>query len=404
MTRGSEVQGEVAAGFEPVREVFAASFSRGEWGANVAVWYRGENVVDLWGGISDRKSGAPWQRDTITTMFSSTKGMVALCFLMIADRGELDYDAPVASYWPDFGAAGKEAITVRTLLNHRGGLVGIAEPITLDALENRPDEVADIIARQAPYWEPDTDQGYHGVTFGLYAQELFRRITGETIGTFLAREVTGPLGADVYIGLPEDLEDRVATNHPATTAERVFQIVPKMLFYPGLEGRVYRQVVLGRDAARAFANPAELGPRGIDNFNLRRVHALELPWANGIGNGRGLCRVYAALANGGELDGVRLVSADAIEAVHQRQSWSDRDRVLRKPLGWSQGFIKEETRLFSPNATSFGHPGAGGALGWCDPEAGLAIGYVTDKMDHRVRSKRALALSHTIYRCVENMQ
>lgn len=398
----ARIEGTVAAGFEPVREAFAENFARrGEWGAGLCVWHDGRVVVDLWGGVMHRADATPWGADTLATMFSSTKGLVALCFLMLAERGRLDYDAPVSRYWPEMGAAGKETLTVRALLNHRAGLVGIDAPITLEMLALRPDEVARILAAQAPCWAPDTDQGYHGVTYGLYAAELFRRIAGESLGSFLQREITGPLGADVHLGLPEELDARVATNYPITAGERVFKVIPKLLFHGGQEGRVYRQVALRREAGRAFANPRETGPLGIANFNTPRVRRLELAWANAIGSARGLCRVYAALANGGELDGVRLVDTTTIAPVHARQSWVARDRVLRKPLGWSQGFIKEEERLFSPNPESFGHPGAGGSLGWCDPIERLAIGYVMNKMDHRIRSPRALALCHAIYRCLQ---
>ncbi|MEO6418547.1 MAG: serine hydrolase domain-containing protein, partial [Polyangiaceae bacterium] len=344
--------------------------------------------------------GTPWKEDTLATVFSSTKGLVALVFLMLADRGRLDYDAPLSRYWPELAPGGNGAITARTLLNHRAGLIAIDAPLTLDRMARFPGEVALLLATQRPRWAPGTAQGYHGVTYGLYAAELFRRIAGESIGAFLDREVARPLDADVYVGLPAALEGRVARNHAATWGERLFRIVPKLLFDPRRDGRVYRQVALGGDTAHAFANPRELGPRGLDNFNRADVHALELPWCNGIASARGLCRGYAALANGGSLDGVTLVSPRALEPLRARQSWSPCDRVLRKPVGWSQGFLKEETSLFSPNAESFGHPGAGGALGWCDPRAGLAIGYVTSKMDHRVRSRRALALAHAAYACV----
>lgn len=397
------VRGSVASGFEPVERVFHESLRRGEeWGASVCVWKEGRVVVDLWGGEADRSRGTPWEEGTLATLFSSTKGLVALGFLMLADRGRLDYDAPLSRYWPELeapGTHGNGAITVRTLLNHRAGLITIDEPLTLDRIARCPEEVAHLLATQRPRWAPGTEQGYHAITYGLYAGELFRRIAGESIGVFLEREVARPLGADVYLGLPAALEGRVARNNAATWGERVFGIVPKLLFDPRRDGRVYRQVALGGDAAAAFANPRELGPRGIDDFNRPDVHRMELPWCNGIASARGLCRVYAALANGGSIDGVTLVSARAIEPLQARQSWSPRDRVLRKPVGWSQGFLKEETSLFSPNPESFGHPGAGGALGWCDPKARLAIGYVTSKMDYRVRSRRALALAHATYAC-----
>jgi CubicO group peptidase (beta-lactamase class C family) len=392
------VSGTVAPGYEAVRDTLRDNFARrGEWGAAVCVWHEGRIVADLWGGVARRSDHTAWTADTLATVFSSTKGLVALCFLMLADRGTLDYDAPVSNYWPEFAAQGKHAITVRCLLNHRAGLVGVDTPITLEMIEHHPEAVARVLEAQAPHWPPDTDQGYHGVTFGLYASELFRRISGESIGTFLAREVATPLGADAYLGLPATLESRVATNYPITASEKLFKVIPKLLFHRGQEGRVFRQVARGKEAAKAFAHPRETGPLGIDNFNTERVHRLELAWANAIASARGLCRIYAALANGGALDGVRLVSSAAIEPLRARQSWTECDRVLRKPLGWSQGFIKEEGAMFSPNHDSFGHPGAGGALGWCDPVNHVAIGYVLNKMDHRIRSPRARALCQAVY-------
>ncbi len=399
MTRNDVVlHGSVSRRFVAVRDELARIFRDGsELGASLAVWHDGELVVDLWGGLRDRARSLPFEEDTLVTMFSATKGMVALTFLMLADRGLVDYDAPVSTYWPAFGAADKRAITVRMLLNHRSGLVGLAEPLTLAQLESRPDEVIAILERARPGWEPGTSQGYHAVTYGLYAAELFRRIARESLGTFFAREVAGPLGADVFIGLPAEHESRVATNHPVEMAERLLRGLPEMAFRDTTEGRVLMSVLRRGDTHRAFEHPAELGASGLANYNTRRVHALELPWANGLGTARGVCRVYSALANGGEIDGVRLVSESALAPLGERQSWSERDRVLHKPLGWSQGFLKEELTLFSPTPESFGHPGAGGALGWCDPVRRVAIGYLTSKMAHHVRSPRAIALAHAVY-------
>jgi CubicO group peptidase (beta-lactamase class C family) len=334
-------------------------------------------------------------------LFSATKGLVALCFLMLHDRGLLDYDAPVATYWPEFAAVGKGGVTVRTLLNHRAGLHGLDRPVSLDDLAHRPDAVAAALAAQRPRWEPGSDQGYHGVTYGMYAQELFRRLTGETLGVFLAREVAGPLGADVALGVDASAGAPIAITYPSTLSERVLQMVPKALFHTGTEGRVYRDVLLGRDAARAFAHPREVGPRGVNNFNRPEVRALELPWANAHGSARGLCRMYAALAEGGSLDGVRLVGAEALTPLVTRQSWSGRDRVLAKPLGWSQGFLKEEDSLFTPGTEGFGHPGAGGALGWCDPTRRLAVGYAPNKMDHRIRALRTLSILKALRSCLD---
>src|SRR5690606_23528415 len=357
-----------------------------------------------WGGLRDRKRRVPWNADTLSTAFSTTKGLVALCFLMLADRGQLDYGAPFASYWPEFGQNGKQAISVRTLLNHRSGLLGVAQPVSLSQLEAEPGSaeqlrLAQILAEQVPVWPPGESQGYHGVTYGLYAAELFRRIAGCSLGEVIAKEISGPLGAEVYLGLPPRLERRVAVNYPATTSERLFKIVPQLLMRSN-EGRVFRQVVGRGDAAYAFAQPSELGPQNIHNFNSPRVHAMQLAWANALASARGLCRVYAALAAGGSLDSVTLVKPESLLPLRERQSWSAQDRVLRKPLGWSQGFLKEEVGMFSPNTESFGHPGAGGALGWCDPINQLAIGYLPNKMAYHIRSPRARALSAAIYGCI----
>ena len=388
------ISGETSERFAAVRRAFVESFDRGEIGASLCVWHRGEVVVDLWGGLADRDSGQAWERDTMTTVFSVTKGVVALALMMLVERGELDYDAPVARYWPEFGKGDKAEITVRTLINHRAGLIGVTEPLTLDMFEAAPDRIAEILAEQAPRWAPDTDQGYHGVTYGLYTAELFSRVAGESLGAFISREIAAPLGADFHLGLPDELEPRVATTYPAGVADLMFKVVPQLLFGRGETGRVYRNVVRKGDSATAFANPAELGARQLANFNTERVHRLELPWANGIGNARGLARIYGALVAG------ELVDPGLVEKIQPRQSWSERDRVLCKPVGWSQGFLKEETRLFSPNTESFGHAGAGGALGWCDPTAGLAFGYAMNRMDHRVRSVRAVRLCHAIYDCL----
>jgi len=396
------VHGYVAPGFGRVADVFTDNFRRRhELGASFCAYRGGEKVLDIWAGVASPGTRAPWRADTLSTLFSSTKGLTATALLMAADRGKLDYDAPVARYWPGFAREGKGDITVRTLLNHRSGLVGFEMPVTLDDFEGPSPRLLEAMETQRPRWQPGMDQGYHGVTYGPYAGELFRRVMGESIGSFLAREVSEPLDAEVHLGLPAALESKVATMVPTPTFERLTQGLPKLLFSRGLDGRVYRSVANKRSDTRyAFRHPAELGLKGLQNFNARRVHAMELPWANGIGNARGLARVYGALANGGALDGVRLVRPETLEPLKRRQSWVEQDRVLQKPMGFAQGFIKEETRLFSPNPAAFGHPGAGGTLGFADPDEALGIGYVMNQMAHQVRSPRAIELCHALYRCL----
>lgn len=402
LTQVPDIEGFVAPGYEKVRQAFRDNFAfRGELGASVCVYHRGEKVLDLWAGVADKKTRRPWAEDTITTLFSSTKGLAATCLLVAADRGLLDYDAKVADYWPGFARAGKADITVRTLLNHRAGVVGFDQRVTLDDFDLRRQHVVEACEANTPAWRPGASQGYHGVTFGAYVAELFERVTGKTVGRFLADDIAGPLGAEVHIGLPAELEARVATNYPIGTRERLLRVVPKALFSRGHDGRVYRKAFeKGSISQRAFRYPAELGIGGLDNYNTRRVHRMELPWANGLGNARGLAKVYGALSMGGALDGARIVRPRAVDALRERQSWHTMDEVLQKPLGFSQGFIKEETHLFSPNTASFGHPGAGGALGFCDPDAQLGIGYTMNQMTHHVRSPRALALCHALYECL----
>ena len=323
--------------------------------------------------------------------------LVALGLLMLADRGQLDYDAAVARYWPEFAQGGKEKITVRQLMNHCSGLSAVDAPLTLDSLGDSA-QVSTALEQQVPLWAPGSAQGYGAVSLGLYGKELFSRIAGCSLGTFLAREVCGPLGADMFLGLPSELDHRVAKLYPSSTRVRLTKVLPIMIKNKGVEGRIYRAFLRSSSAThRAFANPQALGLRGLQNFNLTAVHRMELPWCNGIGNARGLSRIYSALAAGGTIDGVTLCQPESLTPVHDRQSFVECDRVLLKPLGFSQGFVKEELHLFSPHVESFGHPGAGGSVGFADPKMKLGFSYASNAMDYHLRSPRALALCHSVY-------
>ncbi|MCB9675890.1 MAG: beta-lactamase family protein [Alphaproteobacteria bacterium] len=395
------IGGYAEPGFGGVADVFRENFEkRGEVGASVCVHVGGKKVVDLWGGVRDRDTGAAWESDTLQIVFSATKGMVATAFMHLADRGGIDLDAPVAQYWEGFAQQGKEPITVRMLLNHRGGLVAFDAPLSLDAIEawatgSDPSTVLTALEQQRPLWQPGTAQGYHGVTFGPYAGELFARASGRTLSDYLRDEIFGPLGADVFLGLPESEEPRVSTLYTNGPGTLVGKIIPRVLFSRKVDGRVYRNF-LNRNSAtrRAFANPPELGLRGVGNFGTRRVRALALPWASAVATARGLSQVYTALASP---DPERpLVSKAAIDAVRPRQSWGW-DKVLQKPMGFSQGYVKDELHLYSPSPDTFGHPGAGGALGFADPTNGIGFGYVMNRMDFRLRSPRAMALARAVY-------
>jgi CubicO group peptidase (beta-lactamase class C family) len=402
MTSPPTIHGHCSPRFGAVADAFTEGFTkRGELGASVSVWHLGSEVVKLWAGIADPASGRPWAEDTIGVAFSSTKGMTALCLMMLADRGELDYDAPITTYWPSFAEPGstKADITVRCFLNHRSGLCAIEQPLGLADFEDRK-RLLPALEAQQPLWEPGTTQGYHAVSFGPFMAELFWRIAGESIGSFFAREVAGPLGVDFHIGLSEEDEGRVATVVTASMTQRLFKVVPTLIRGAGWDGRLFRAAITaGSYTKLALTNPAELGVRHLDNFNTPRVHRMELPWAGGIGTASALARVYATLAAGGTLDGVQLVRPETVAAVHPRLSWQQ-DEVLHKTMGFSLGFVKEEPDIFSPNPDAFGHPGAGGVLGLADPTENLAIGYVMNRMDWRLRSPRAMELCKAVYSCV----
>jgi len=380
--------------FAAVAAAFEANFAeRGEVGASVCVIHRGKVVVDLWGGWADTKTQRPWESDTVSIMFSATKGLAAMTVLSLVAAGLLDYDAPVARYWPEFGTAGKEDITVRMLMNHRAGLHGVETPLTLAQLAV-PGGAAAACEAQAPAWAPGSDQGYHAVSYGLYAGELVRRVTGKRLGEVFAERVAGPLGLanDLWIGTPESAEGRVATLYPVDTKTKLTEIIPRYLRGNTHDGRVYRSAISRKaPGSKAFANPAELGVRGVHRYGTREIRAMDMPWCNAVGNARSLASAYAGLIGLG--DKPRLIDASFVEPIYARQSWSEEDRVLLKPLGWSQGFLKEEGHLFSSDLQSFGHAGAGGFLGWVSPKHELAIGYVLNRMDFRVRSLRAIALA-----------
>ncbi|MFT4623018.1 MAG: CubicO group peptidase (beta-lactamase class C family) [Myxococcota bacterium] len=393
--------GTVALGFEGVRSAFEANFQqRGEIGAALCVYHHGERVVDLWGGQSNRDAGTAWHGDTLSVAFSCTKGLVALMFTMLADRGELVLDAPIARYWPEFDVHGKGAITVRQWLNHRSGLSAIDAPLTLDDF-TLPVKVEAACVAQKPLWSPGAHQGYAATAFGAFAQALFRRVARRSLGTFLQEEVAGPLGVDAFIGMPPERDAEVATLYPYGRRTLLGRVVPELLTRRTPEGRVFRRVAIRRrsPAGRAFLNP-DMGRERFHLLNKPEYRRIELPWMNGVFSARALATIYSALANGGSQGGVQLVTPAAIDPLTRRQSWSQRDRVLNKPLGFSQGFCKDELHLFSPNVEAFGHSGVGGSVGFADPRTGLSVAYIMNRLDWRLRSPRAITLCHAIYSAI----
>lgn len=397
----SPVEGFVAPGFERVKRCFDAQFQAGrQIGASLAVWHRGRCVVDLWGGYADQEKQQRWERDTRLVLFSVTKGFVAMAFHRLAERGMLDWDAPVARYWPNFAQGGKEELTVRTLLNHRGGLHGVERRFRMQDCLNphSAESILQALEQQKPAWKPGSSQGYQAITYGLYAAELFRRIAQEELGAFMHREVFAPTGSDVYLGTPDSEDSKFAQLYVQSPVRRIGSMLQDIRRFPNTEdARIFRDFLrLRSDARQALLN---FGVPGNDlrHYNTIPVRRAELAWASATGSAQGIARAYLPFSLQGVVDGRRVFNVETIDSVTGRQGWSERDRVLQKPIGWSGGFVKEAPGVFSTNPRSFGHPGMGGALGWVDPDAELSIGYVPNRMSWRIRSRRALELTAAIY-------
>ncbi|MET9760862.1 serine hydrolase domain-containing protein [Streptomyces sp. NPDC006372] len=383
----AQVRGHCDARFTAVREAFEENFrERGELGAAVAVTVGGRTVVDLWGGWSDAARTRPWERDTVVNVWSTTKGPVALCAHILVDRELLDLDAPVAEYWPEFAAAGKEKVLVRHLLSHRAGLAGLREPHTLEQLCDW-ELTTQRLAATEPWWEPGTRSGYHALTYGHLVGEVVRRVSGLLPGAFLEREVTGPLGIDFTIGLPEKESGRAAELVQPPPAESSEQAAAFAQLAPA--------------AVAALTNP----PVSAAGAGTPGWRAAEIPAANGHGTARAVAELYGVFAGRGSYGGHRVLSAGAAERVREGQG-SCRDLVLGAGLDreteaglglWLSG----PSGSYGPNPRAFGHDGYGGSCGLADPEAEVSMGYVMNRMGpHIADDPRKMTLVDALYRAL----
>ncbi len=352
----AEIQGTWEPAFEGVVATLASSLDAGtDVGASVAVYLRGDPVVDVWGGYVDESRSAPWERDTITNVWSTTKTMTFLCALMLADRGELDFHAPVSRYWPEFAAAGKGAVKVRHLMGHTAGLSGWSEPIEPEQLADW-DLCTSLLAAQEPWWEPGTASGYHAVTQGYLIGEVVRRITGTTIGAWFASEVAGPLAADFYIGLPASEDHRVSLVIPPPPVD-VEAVNPSKI------------------ALRTFTNPLLDATYPAHEW-WRRA---EIPAANGHGNARSVATIQSIIAGRGEARGVRLLSSEGCDAIFEQQS-NGTDLVLGLPNRFGMGYgLSNEFMPIGPRACFWG--GYGGSLIVMDQETQVTVCYVMNRME-----------------------
>ncbi len=389
----SSIEGTCDPRFSAVRDVFAHNFSQAnEVGAAVSVVVDGRCVVDLWGGHADQARTRAWGRSTPVNVFSTTKAMAALCAHRLVDAGRLDLDAPVARYWPEFAAAGKAGVSVRDLLSHRAGLAAVRDPLPPEALYDW-EAMTQALAAETPWWTPGTAHGYHAVTFGWLIGEVVRRIAGKSLGAVFRDEIAGPLGAEFRIGVPDG-------DHAAIAEMSTFSMEPPGDGEPGLLEIVLKdpQSV----TARAFGNPSSLmaGP------NVPEWRRAEIPGANGHATARGLARIYGALARAEGIDGVSVLSRESVERCRTEHSHGP-DLVLHVSTRFGLGFMLPQgsapgTR-FGPNPGSFGHPGAGGSVGFADPETRLGFGYVMNRMGpHILLDPRATRLIDAAYAALES--
>jgi CubicO group peptidase (beta-lactamase class C family) len=379
------INGECDSRFSRVRDTFAENFSKyPELGAATSVVVDGRCVVDLWAGHADQAKTKPWTRDTIVNVWSTTKGLCAMCAHRLADQGKLDFDAPVAKYWPEFAKAGKGSIPVSYLLNHKAGLAAIRAPLQPEDIFSW-EKVTTELARQEPWWMPGTRHGYHAITFGWLVGEVVRRISGKSLGAYFQDEIAKPLGADAHIGVGPEFDSRIA--------EIVYAPAPG----PG-EPNLFVEMMKDKTSVsyNAIFNPPTLFSQATTNSRAWR--AAEIPGANGHANARALARIYGALARGGEVDGYKVLGPREIERCYTEQS-KGQDAVLPITTRFGLGFmLSQPGAMIGPNPRSFGHPGAGGSWGFADPDAKVGFGYVMNQMSNEpLMDPRPAALMAAIY-------
>ena len=391
MSPVAAVHGQVSPGFEAVRAAFADNFDhRHELGGACCVYRYGEKVVDLWGGVRDKKTGAPWERDTMVVVHSATKGLAAMTLAIAHSRGWLDYEERVAKYWPEFAQQGKDAVTVRQLLAHQAGLFAFDEPVDRSVVADL-DRLAVVLARQKPTWEPGTRQAYHALTLGFHEGELLRRVDPghRSLGRFLHEEIARRLGEEIYIGLPEEIPNsRLATISPPS-AFRMLTGFPFRFTLEAMNRRsnIYRALVV---------NP------GTDMYmDEQRVYArnLEVPSGNGICTARGIAHAYGVFAAGGRELGLRRETLDLLAAPAIPPARGFFDECLKGEVQFSLGFMKPNPNWkFGGGPSSFGSPGSGGSLGFADPDVGIGYAYVTSRMGTELSGDpRDIALREALY-------
>ena len=389
-TNHAKIHGFVRPGYEAVRKAFAENFaSRGELGAACCVYRHGEKVVDIWGGIRNKKTCEAWEEDTMVAVYSTTKGLAAMTLAMAHSRGWLDYDERVSTYWPEFAQNGKESITVRQLLAHQAGLFAFDEPVDRDVVADL-DRLAVILARQKPKWDPGTRQAYHAISLGFYESELLRRIEPQhrSLGRFFHEEIALPLRLDFYIRLPETIPDsRLAIMESPGFVKMLFGF-PIRLTLASFNRRsnIYRALV---------ANP---GSAIVHDKQRIYSRELEVPSGGGVGTARSIARAYSVFATNGRELGVTSETLRELTAPAVPPQYGFYDECMKGEAKFLLGFMKPCAAWPFPRSTAFGHPGAGGSIGFADPDTGVGYSYVTNRMGMDLSGDpRDIALRRALY-------
>ena len=399
------ISGYCEDNFIEARNIFEKSISSGfELGGSIAVEVQGKKVIDLWGGYLDHTQSKAWEENTLVNVFSTTKGIAAICLLQLIEKGLLDIEKPVCEYWPEFSVNGKENIPVKYLFCHKAGLCGVREPLESGAFSNW-DLITSELAKQEPLWEPGTAHGYHAITYGHLVGELLRRIDGRTIGQYFKEEIAEPLNLDFWIGLPDSEFDRVSDIYPSKPGplQYLFPLLTKLPRFV-LPGRAKFLLDFGdtsKPVGAAFNNPPISSNKGME-ANTKQWRNAEIPAANGHGTARSIAKLYGILANGGSRDGIHVLSPETIEKGRQTQS-DGKDLVLggmrtRFGLGFMLG---TENVSMGPNPNAFGHGGAGGSLGFSDPDNNISLGFVMNQMHQGITAwKTATDVAESVYKAL----
>lgn len=390
-----KIAGTTSGSFNSVQQAFASLWDDIEVGAALSVYWKGQPVVNLWGGYTDREQQSAWRENTLVNVYSATKGLATFAFALLVDDGKLRYEDKVADHWPEFAANGKDQVTVAQLISHQAGVCGVDETLQVEDLYDW-EKMTKLIAAQKPFWPPGEAAGYHAVTWGYLPGELIRRLTGQTLGQFFQERVAKPLGLNFYIGVPEsklsDCATLIGPNHA-----RLSNVASN----PS-SSKTRTQTKKETSEPSQYFKAALMNPP-ISPFKhacSKEWRMAELAASNGHGDAASIAKLYALMAAGGTLNGTRLISSETLDAACELEVGSQVDLVTGTVIHRSKGFILSHAGNYGPGTRSFGHAGAGGSMAFADPEAELSFAYVMNQMQpDTLQESRANRLIDAVYQC-----